>query len=50
MRVSVRALPLDKELKLKVGVNLRAALIEPGIPPERQKGGAGKGSDSNPRA
>jgi uncharacterized 2Fe-2S/4Fe-4S cluster protein (DUF4445 family) len=32
MKVRIRVLPLDKELNLKVGTNLRIALIEAGIP------------------
>ena len=41
MRVSVRALPSDKALKLKVGANLRVALIEAGFPLDSPCGGQG---------
>ena len=41
MKVRIRVLPLDKELNLKVGANLRTALIEAGIPLDSVCGGQG---------
>jgi len=41
MKVNVRVIPLDRELKLKTGDNLRAALIEAGIPLDSPCGGQG---------
>lgn len=41
MKVKIRVLPLGKDLKLKVGANLRMALIEAGIPLDSVCGGQG---------
>ncbi len=41
MTVKVKVLPLDKDLKLKIGANLRAALIESGVPLDSPCGGQG---------
>ena len=41
MKVKIRVLPLDKDLKLKVGANLRTALIEAGISLDSPCGGQG---------
>jgi len=41
MRVRIRELSLGRELSLKVGMNLRAALIEAGIPLDSPCGGQG---------
>ena len=41
MKVRIQALPLGKDLKLKVGGNLRSALIEAGLPLESPCGGQG---------
>jgi uncharacterized 2Fe-2S/4Fe-4S cluster protein (DUF4445 family) len=41
MKVAVRVIPPDRELKLKAGDNLRTALIEAGIPLDSPCGGQG---------
>ena len=41
MKVNVRVIPPDRELKLKAGDNLRTALIEAGIPLDSPCGGQG---------
>ena len=41
MRVRIRALPSGKDLKLRIGMNLRMALIEAGIPLDSVCGGQG---------
>jgi len=41
MKVSVRVIPPDRELKIKTGDNLRTALIESGIPLDSPCGGQG---------
>ncbi|MBA7612820.1 Na(+)-translocating NADH-quinone reductase subunit F [subsurface metagenome] len=41
MKVNVRVVPPDRELKLKTGDNLRTALIEAGIPLDSPCGGQG---------
>jgi len=41
MKVRVRVLPLGKDLNLKVGANLRSALIEAGVPLDSPCGGQG---------
>ncbi len=41
MKVNVRVIPPDRELKLKTGDNLRTALIEAGIPLDSPCGGQG---------
>ena len=41
MKVRIRLLPLDKELSLKAGANLREALIEAGVPLDSPCGGQG---------
>jgi uncharacterized 2Fe-2S/4Fe-4S cluster protein (DUF4445 family) len=41
MKVNVRVIPPDRELKLKTGDNLRVALIEAGIPLDSPCGGQG---------
>ena len=41
MSVKIRVLPLDKDLDLKIGANLRTALIEAGMPLDSVCGGQG---------
>ena len=41
MKVNVRVIPPDRELKIKAGDNLRDALIEAGIPLDSPCGGQG---------
>ena len=41
MKVNVRVIPPDRELKLKAGDNLRTALVEAGIPLDSPCGGQG---------
>jgi uncharacterized 2Fe-2S/4Fe-4S cluster protein (DUF4445 family) len=41
MKVSVRVIPADRELKIRAGDNLRTALIEAGIPLDSPCGGQG---------
>ena len=41
MKVRIRVIPLGKDLKLRVGTNLRMSLIEAGIPLDSPCGGQG---------
>lgn len=41
MKLKIRALPLGKDLRLKEGTNLRASLIEAGVPLDSPCGGQG---------